>query len=98
MIQIAIEKRNKLPDRNFIDIQYNDLMSNPIQVVTDIYDNFSLNHSDEFHHNMENYLKNNPQHKFGKHTYSLEEHNLTDEQLLTTFSSYIDKYKVKLGW
>ena len=97
LIQIATEKRNKLPDNNFFDIQYNDLVANPINVVEAIYDNFSLEHSDQFHYNMEKYLKENPQNKFGKHNYSLEEHDLTDDQLLNTFSSYIDKYGVKLG-
>ena len=97
MIQIAMEKRNKLPAKNFIDIQYNDLVNDPINVVEKIYDRFNIKHSDHFHYRMEQYLKKNPQHKFGKHHYSLEEHNLTDENIINTFSSYIDKYHVKLG-
>jgi len=97
MIQIAMEKRNKLPTKNFIDIQYNDLVNDPINVVEKIYDRFNIKHSDHFHYRMEEYLKKNPQHKFGKHHYSLEEHNLTDENIINTFSSYIDKYHVKLG-
>jgi hypothetical protein len=63
--------------RNVFDIQYEDLIKDPIGTVHRIYDHFDyLEWSDEFEQAMCTWLIDNPQGKQGRRSYSLAEFNL----------------------
>jgi hypothetical protein len=74
-IDRIIEFHNREPSsKNILDIQYEDLMKDPIGVVRRIYDHFDfLQWSDQFEKSMEKWLIDNPQGKQGRHSYSLPE-------------------------
>jgi hypothetical protein len=77
-IDRIIEFHNRQSSSNNIfDIQYEDLVKDPIGVVRRIYDHFPfLQWSDEFEKAMEKWLIDNPQGKQGRHSYSLAEFGL----------------------
>lgn len=71
-----------------INVAYDDLMNNPIEVVRQIYDCFSLKWSDEFETAMHKWLLENPQGKQGRHSYSLKEWNLSCEEIEKRYATY----------
>lgn len=75
--------------KNMFDVNYNDLMKDPIDVVHRIYDYFGLEWSDEFEVAMVKWLRDNPQGKQGRHVYNLAECGLTCEDIEKRYMDYI---------
>ena len=71
------------------DVQYEDLMKQPIVTVHKIYRHFGLNWSSEFETNMKSWLRENPQGKHGRHTYNLEQFGFTHEDIELRYADYI---------
>ena len=71
------------------DVQYEDLMKQPIVTVHKIYKHFGLNWSSEFETNMKSWLRENPQGKQGRHTYNLEQFGFTHEDIEQRYADYI---------
>ena len=69
----------------FLDVQYTDLVANPIDTVRRIYEHHDYNYSDEFENGMKLWLADNRQHKHGAHRYSLEEYGLNAETVRNDF-------------
>lgn len=74
-IERVIEYRSRQTSpKNVFDVQYTDLMKDPIGTVRRIYDHFDLlQWSDEYEEAMRIWLIDNPQGKQGRNSYSLAE-------------------------
>lgn len=92
-LEHAAELRNTYPD-NFIDIQYTDIVSDPMNVVEKIYDRFGFTISDASRKAMLAEVHDSPQHQRGRHSYTLEKYGLTQEIIETRFSAYRDAFHV----
>ncbi|CAF1140637.1 unnamed protein product [Rotaria sp. Silwood1] len=87
------DRRAQEPSYNRIfDVNYEDLMREPIVIVRGIYQHFGLNWSDEFETNMQHWLRENPQGKQGRHTYNLSQFNLTHEDIAVQYADYINMF------
>ena len=69
-----------------LDVQYADLVANPIDTVQRIYEYHNNDYSAEFENGMKQWLADNRQHKHGAHRYSLEEYGLDAETVRTDFT------------
>ncbi|CAF1075327.1 unnamed protein product [Rotaria sp. Silwood1] len=78
--------------KNIFDITYDNLMKDPIGVVHQIYDYFNLHCSNEMEMGMRDWLLKNPQGKQGRHTYSLAEFGLNQEDIETRYADYINLF------
>jgi hypothetical protein len=78
--------------KNIFDVFYDDLMKEPVAIVRQIYDHFGLRWSQEFEMAMHAWLRNNPQGKQGRNTYSLSDFGLTHEDIATRYGAYIDLF------
>jgi len=78
--------------KNIFDVFYDDLMKAPVTIVRQIYDHFGLRWSHEFETAMHAWLRDNPQGKQGRHTYSLSDFDLTHEDIATRYGAYIDLF------
>jgi hypothetical protein len=67
---------------------YTDLIEDPIAVVRRIYDCFDLRWSDDFETAMDAWLRDNPQGKHGRHTYSLDQFGLSREDIARRYADY----------
>lgn len=77
------------PPKNVFNIQYKDLVRNPIETVRRIYDHFDfLQWSDEFEQAMRAWILDNPQGKQGQHSYSLNEFGLENEMKKELYQKY----------
>ncbi|CAF3393572.1 unnamed protein product [Rotaria sp. Silwood2] len=75
-----------------IDILYDDLLERPIATVRRIYDHFDLRWTKEFETAMDAWLRDNPQGKQGRNAYSLDEFDLTREDIDTRHIDYINLF------
>ena len=87
-----VEFRRVHPDFPIFDIFYDELTAQPIDTVRRIYDHFGLTWSEEFELAMRTWLRENPQGKQGRLTYSLEEFGLTCEEIEQRFKEYINMF------
>jgi hypothetical protein len=77
----AVAVRKQHGDRIY-DLQFDDLVKDPIQAMKNIYDRFDLKWDDSVRGAMEAKFKSMPRNKHGEHKYSMEMFGL-DEQVIT---------------
>ncbi|WP_285021024.1 sulfotransferase [Novosphingobium sp. fls2-241-R2A-195] len=77
-----------------LDVQYVDVMKDPIGTCRSIYDHFGEPFTQEAAAGMEAYMAANPKGKHGKHDYSLERYGLTREGVHAAFADYIERYRI----
>lgn len=87
-INKAIEIRKNTPSRQFFDIKYKDLVQDPISIVKQIYNYFDYDYSEQMEKNLQQYIRENQQHKHGFHRYSLEQFGLNTDQVNEKFQDY----------
>jgi hypothetical protein len=94
MIQRALAYKQKHGWDSIYDVQYADMMGDPIGTVGKIYDRFGEPFTAEAKAAMAGYMANNPQGKHGKHSYSLEDYGLTKQGVREQFREYIETFKI----
>ena len=82
-------------ERPFFDLEYSDLVKDPISAVRNIYQHFKFPFTEEAERRMRAYLADNPQHKHGRPKYSLEGYGLTEQDIREAMGPYIEYYKDK---
>ena len=91
-LNTALETRRTVGDERFYDLQYSDLIDNPIREVNKIYSHFGLNFTPEIETDVKNWLADNPQHKHGKHKYSIQQFGLNVEAIRDKFAFYTNYF------
>jgi hypothetical protein len=84
-----------LPDSQFIDSPYVDLISDPSGAIRRIYDHAGLGWPSGHEETINTYLRDKPKGKFGQHEYTLEEYGLSEELVSTTYGDYITHYGIE---
>lgn len=78
----------------FFDVSFDALVKDPIAVVHQIYEHFSLSAPDGMDERMNDWLNNGRSDKRGKHLYSAERYGLDISAIHEKFSSYIDRFNI----
>ena len=94
MITRAMATRDRVNDKNFIDVSYYDLIKDPISQVERIYETFGMTLSSEAKSTMQDSRKENRQHKHGKHAYELSDFGLTKDGIEKQFAPYRERFSV----
>ena len=89
----GIEDRKVLPDNQIADIAYSEFINKPINSVKSVYEKLGLDLNIETENKMRDYLITQKSIKKEKHTYSLEEFNLSEEKVSKHFQNYVLNYK-----
>ncbi len=76
----------------FIDVAYADLVSDPVATVGGIYDDLGIEFSAEAESAMVAHTAEHRQNRFGTHSYSLGEWDLSAAELTERFSPYLSRY------
>lgn len=77
---------------NVYDMQYRDVMRDPVAAIAAAYDHFGMTLSDASRANIRAFLADNEKDKHGAHHYTAEEYGLDDAVLGRTFKPYIDRF------
>ena len=95
MTRRALSHRDAHGDKTpFYDLQYQDLVTNPLEEIRKIYEYFSFPFSQEMEQSVSTWVKENPQNKHGRHTYSPETYGLSNEQIRQDFRDYTDRFSI----
>lgn len=76
------------------DLQYADVMKDPIGEIRKLYGHFDETFTAEAEAAMNDMLSNNPKGKFGKHEYTLEEYGLDREMIHERFGEYCERFNI----
>ncbi len=82
-----LEARERWDDR-ILDVHYDDLISDPLSTLKRVHDHYELGWDDALEARVTTHLGERKQHRFGKHTYSLEECGLSSAEVDEAFAPY----------
>jgi hypothetical protein len=77
-----------------VDVQYADIVKDPIHECRKIYAHFREPFTDAAQTAMDGYMAANPKGKHGAHDYTLERYGLTREGVHEAFADYIERYRI----
>ncbi len=89
-----MDARAKLGEDRIIDVHYADMTSDPIGTMRKLYRDLGDEFTAEAEGAMQQWLDDNPQSKFGKHEYNLEQYGLSIDKLQDGFERYLSRYEV----
>jgi hypothetical protein len=91
----AMAVREQVNDESrFYDLHYNDLVADPVEAVSGIYEYFGMPVDDETRTRVAEFQDDNPQDKHGRHSYTPDQYGLDAEQLRRRFAPYIERFGV----
>jgi hypothetical protein len=76
------------------DLHYAELLNDPIATMRNLYAALGDDFTPEAEAAMQQWLDDNPQNKFGKHEYKLDQYGLSVEALTPMFERYLSRYAV----
>ena len=91
LMEHHLAERPRWEDR-IIDVRYDDLIGDPVATTRRIHERFDLGWDDALDTRLRDHLANRPQHKFGRHTYSLEECGLTAAEVDGSLAPYRERF------
>lgn len=83
----ANDARAAIPPAQLLDVNYAELVANPLQTVHTIYEYFGYRWNAGLARNLSHWIAQNPQHQHGVHRYTLEQFGLVDSQLTEAFDA-----------
>lgn len=94
-VDVGTEFRDRRgSDDTVFDLQYAELMDDPVGSVERIYRHFGMELDDLGRRRMAAWMKENPQDRFGRHRYTLNQFGLSADELREQFAGYVERYKV----
>jgi hypothetical protein len=85
----------RLPDAQFVDSHFLDLMNDPVGCIRRIYEQLGRPFTDTFAADILRYLQNKPKDKFGKHRYRVEDMGVDVAELRARCRNYMQHFGVR---
>ena len=85
-----------LPDAQFIDVRFEDVVRDPAGTVESVYRQLGWPMTDEVRRRVTNYAKNKPKGSRGSHKYSLEEVGLDAAEERKRFRFYMQRFDIAI--
>jgi hypothetical protein len=85
--------RKAHPGLRVYDMRYKDLAANPVEAVRAAYRFHGMEFTDAAAAAIRRWLVENPADKHGRHTYRLEDFNLTESRIRDVYADYIAAYR-----
>jgi hypothetical protein len=86
--------RQAHPEHPIIDVQYADLVGDPLGTVERLYAASGRTFDDEARRAIQAFVDANPKGRFGTHGYRLEEYGLRADDFRARFADYVERYDV----
>lgn len=94
MVDSSLQYRASIDEANFVDVSYYDLIENPVSQLRRIYQRAGIEFTHEAEHEADLFLQQNPQHRFGRHAYQLEDFGLSEQWIEENFSEYRQQFGI----
>jgi hypothetical protein len=92
--ELAQRSSGVLPDERFIDVQFADVVGDPVGAVGQVYEELGWVFDAAARDRVAAYARNKPKGSCGVHRYSLEEVGLDSRVVREQFAFYLDHYGV----
>jgi hypothetical protein len=89
-----MDSREALGHDRIVDVHYADVTRDPMGSIRKLYADLGDTLTPEAEAAMQTWLDENPQGKFGKHEYALDQYGLSVEALTPLFDRYLSQYDV----
>lgn len=89
-----MDSRDRLGHDRIIDVHYADIMRDTMAAIRQLYADLGDTLTPEAEAVMQDWLGQNPQGKFGKHEYALDQYGLSVAALAPNFERYLAHYEV----
>lgn len=94
MIDRSIEVRDSGAQSSFVDVQYADLMRDPLREVARIYERAGVELSAQAESAMRAVQARDTQHRYGKHVYRPADFGLSPAIIEETFADYCERFEI----
>ncbi len=88
----CLEVRQGLPDEKFVDVDFQETVSDPVAVVERIYRRIGMPMTETARSQIRAYMSTHPREGRPKHTYTLEQFGFTAEEIRRRFRAYREKH------
>ena len=93
-VERAMSVRDRLPEGRVLDVHYDALMRDPIGGMQRIYAFAELDWTPDSKARVERWMSANPQDKYGRHRYELEDFGLSEGVIEERFKRYREYFDV----
>ncbi len=93
-LETAMRARENFPSRQFFDIRYEEILSDPFEAIERIYDHFGIEFSGEAEKRMRARFAKKEQNRHGAHIYSFEDLGLDLTTERARFAAYQERFNV----
>jgi hypothetical protein len=94
-VERAMQVRAKAAAERFYDVNYIELIQEPMKTVRQIYEYFGYQFNNVVEENLNRWIGENPQHKHGIHHYSLKPFGLEAKEISRKFANYCQRFNLK---
>jgi hypothetical protein len=91
-LERGLAARERLDPRRFLDVDYRDFVTAPLETAERIYAAFGLGAPPR--DAMRRHVEENPQAKHGAHRYSLEEYGLSPDAVRGRLADYVRRFSI----
>jgi hypothetical protein len=84
--------RHLIPENNIADVMYEDFIKNPLLEIKNIYSNLQLDMTIGAENNIQSYLSKGSDKSKSKHYYSIQDFDISEENIRHPFRDYMLKY------
>jgi hypothetical protein len=88
--------RDAHPEVPILDVQYAELVSDPLATMTRVYESFGDELDAQSYDAMRAHVESRPKGRFGQHGYDLDEFGLDGPALAERFRPYVERYDIPL--
>ncbi len=88
----ALRCRDEIEPARIVDVQFTDLVADPIAALHCIYDHFGIPSTPGLDQTFVDYAAAHPQGEHGSHEYGPDDYGLSREQILDRFAFYTERY------
>jgi len=85
---IAYRRTGRLPERQVVDLYFQDFIKDQVGTVRRAYEHFGLDLSDQAASAMQSFLDDNPADKHGQHFYDLADTEMDEQEIRERFRDY----------
>jgi len=93
--EIADRTSSRVPDDRFVDVQFSELVADPVATVARVYERLDRELDDGAREAVAGYARSKPKGSRGAHVYSLEGMGLDRAQETERFRFYMDRYGIE---
>ncbi len=92
----AMDFRDKHGEDRIIDVMYEDMTNDPMGTIKKVYAQLGDEWTPDAEAGIQAWVDDNPQNKFGKHGYKLEQYGLSKEKLEPLYERYLARYDIAM--